>query len=72
MLPTIQLHHDDYTGIYTERTDGGDVTFTPFIVDYFAEQTDGECSLCGLTIDAGWLCLDGGEEFCNGHIEVTA
>jgi hypothetical protein len=33
-----------------------------FTVDYLAEQEDGECSICGKTINSGWLCLDGGDE----------
>ena len=41
-----------------------------FRVDYFAEQVDGECSGCGAVIDAGWMCLDGGEEGCDDHVTL--
>ena len=41
-----------------------------FRVDYFAEQMDGECSGCGAVIDAGWMCLDGGEEVCDDHVTL--
>ena len=40
-----------------------------FDTDYFAEQEPGECSICGATIESGWLCLDGGEEVCHSHVE---
>ncbi len=39
-----------------------------FEVDYLAEQEDGECSICGTPLSAGWMCLDGGEEVCSEHI----
>jgi hypothetical protein len=39
-----------------------------FTVDYLAEQEDGECSICGKTINSGWLCLDGGDECCDEHV----
>ena len=39
-----------------------------FEVDKLAEQTTGECSICGMTIYSGWLCLDGGEEVCDEHV----
>jgi len=40
-----------------------------FEVDYLAEQTEGECAICGETLVSGWMCLDGGEEVCSSHIE---
>ena len=39
-----------------------------FEVDYFAEQNDGECSICGEILTYGWMCLDGGEEICDEHV----
>jgi hypothetical protein len=39
--------------------------YIQFEVDYMAEQEIGECSLCGEKMDSGWLCLDGGDEYCN-------
>ena len=44
-------------------------TWVKFEVDYFAEQMDGECSICGAVLSSGWMCLDGGEEVCDSHIE---
>lgn len=41
-----------------------------FTVDYGALEEDGECSICGKTISAGWLCLDGGDEMCAKHVEL--
>lgn len=41
-----------------------------FEVDAFAEQTTGECSICGAELESGWLCLDGSEEVCNEHITI--
>ena len=40
-------------------------------VDYLAEQTEGECAICGETLVSGWMCLDGGEEVCSSHIEYV-
>lgn len=42
-----------------------------FEVDSLAEQFPGTCSICGETIDSGWLCLDGGEEVCSDHVEYA-
>jgi len=39
-----------------------------FEVDYFAEQDDGECAICGEILTSGWMCLDGGEEICDEHV----
>jgi hypothetical protein len=39
-----------------------------FEVDYFAEQDDGECAICGEVLIYGWMCLDGGEEICDEHV----
>jgi hypothetical protein len=48
-------------------------SYTEFEVDYFAEQSDGECAICGRRISSGWLCLDGGEEYCvDCVVEVDA
>ncbi len=41
-----------------------------FEVDSFAEQSPGECSICGAELWEGWLCLDGGEEVCDEHINL--
>ena len=45
-------------------------TYIQFEVDYLAEQEDGECAICGSTISSGWLCLDGGDEYCGDCVEV--
>lgn len=49
-------------------TDEAGNKWVQFKVDYFAEQTDGECIICEDTLTSGWLCLDGGEEVCSSHI----
>ena len=41
-----------------------------FEVDYFAEQTDGVCTMCSATLSSGWLCLDGGDEICDRHVTL--
>ncbi len=28
-----------------------------------------ECSICGDRIESGWLCLDGGDEVCDRHVQ---
>jgi len=40
-----------------------------FEADYFAEQTDGECHICGEPLAAGWVRLDGGDEVCSDHVQ---
>jgi len=40
-----------------------------FEVDYFAEQLEGECHICGEPLADGWMCLDGGDEVCSDHVE---
>lgn len=42
-----------------------------FEVDYMAEQEPGECCICGAVTESGWLCLDGGEECCDSHVECA-
>lgn len=64
---TIQLH--DVEGFARlSGTDDNGLTWTQFEVDYFAEQTTGECSICGAELESGWMCLDGGDEVCDEHI----
>lgn len=41
-----------------------------FEVDYLAEQTEGECSICRKSLVDGWMCLDGGDEVCSSHIKL--
>lgn len=69
MEQEIRLH--DVTGF--SRKSGIDAhgnTWLEFEVDYFAEQEDGECAICGAFLGAGWTCLAGGEEVCNHHIVI--
>ena len=49
-------------------TDHQGNVYIQFEVDYFAEQQTGECADCGTEIESGWLCLDGGEEYCDAHV----
>ena len=49
-------------------TDEHGNTWLQFEVDYLAEQEAGECCICGKVLEEGWLCMDGGEEVCYGHI----
>jgi len=30
-----------------------------------------ECTICGLKIENGWTCLDGGDFVCADHIELS-
>jgi len=39
--------------------------WTQFEVD----RSPGECSICGAILEFGWMCMDGGEEICDTHIE---
>jgi hypothetical protein len=50
-------------------TDQDGLAWIEFEVDELAEQTTGECSICGAEIASGWLCLDGGDEACDEHVE---
>jgi hypothetical protein len=51
-------------------TDEGGANWIEFEVDYGAEQEPGECDICGAEIETGWMCLDGGEEVCDEHVEI--
>ena len=51
-------------------TDCDGNVWTQYEVDYLAEQEDGECTICGEQLQDGWLCLDGGDEVCNYHVEI--
>lgn len=42
--------------------------YIEFSVDYFAGQEDGTCAQCAREIGQGWMCLDGGNEYCWEHI----
>lgn len=50
-------------------TDEHGNTWVEFEVDYQAEQETGECCICGAELEAGWLCMDGGDEVCSDHVE---
>lgn len=52
-------------------TDQHGNVWTQFGVDAFADQTEGECCICGATLSEGWLCLDGGDECCDDHVSFT-
>lgn len=66
----IKLH--DIQGIARHLgTDEEGCTWIQFEVDYFAEQEAGDCSICGKMLEEGWMCLDGGEEVCDSHVEWT-
>ena len=52
-------------------TDQHGARWIEFAVDYFAEQTPGTCDICGATLESGWLCLDGGQEVCDEHVETV-
>ncbi len=43
-----------------------------FDVDWMAEESAGECNICGMMLTRGWLCLDGGEEVCTSHIVTSS
>ena len=42
-----------------------------FEVDYFAEQTDGVCSICGADLSEGYMCMDdASQEVCMDHVNI--
>ena len=48
--------------------DANGSSWIQFEVDYFAEQDDGECAICGEELAYGWMCLDGADEICDEHV----
>jgi hypothetical protein len=67
MANIITLHNVGGIAIQSGQDAQGN-QFTQFFVDYLALQEDGECAQCAAAIDAGWVCVDGGEEYCFEHI----
>jgi len=60
----------DVSGIARKSgTDQHGNRWVEFEVDYQAEQEPGECCLCGAELESGWVCLDGGDECCEKHVE---
>lgn len=60
---------DDIKGVVRKSgVDANGCNWIEFEVDYLADQTDSECSICGATISEGWQCLDGGDEVCDDHV----
>ena len=64
----IKLHNVEGIARKTGIDTNGN-SWLEFEVDYFADQVDGECVICGATLTSGWTCLDGGEEVCSEHID---
>ena len=69
VLETIKLHNVEGIAGHSGTDEYGN-NWIEFEVDYFAEQIDGECSICGKVISQGWMCLDGGDEVCAEHIKI--
>jgi hypothetical protein len=72
MKGAIRLKHMEGLGPLSARASGVDkhgCVWIEFEVDLFAEQHPGTCEICGETLMEGWMCLDGGDEVCNIHIE---
>ena len=64
-----QIHLVDVEGFARKSgTDEHGCKWIEFEVDYMAEQEAGECCICGARLEAGWLCLDGGDEVCSSHV----
>lgn len=65
----ITLH--DIEGIARKSgTDDDGNKWVQFEVDALADQEPGECSICGDDLESGWMCLDGGEEICDEHVDL--
>ena len=61
-MVTSTVYLDNVSGI--GRLSGVDEhgnSWIQFEVDYFAEQDDGACAICGEILTSGLMCLDGGE-----------
>lgn len=71
---TVKLHNVEgiarLSGV--EYHDGAVSHYIQFEVDYLAEQLPGECNICGLEIESGWVRFDGGEECCDEHVEIVS
>jgi len=68
MSEVIKLRDKSGIARHTGVDEHGNI-WTEFEVDFFAEQSAGECSICGAELLHGWQCMDGGEEVCDVHIE---
>ena len=69
-LKLVSLNDGVVRNTYYCPDDPDGARYTTFEVDAFALESPGECSICGATgLESGYLCLDGGEEFCNDCVE---
>jgi hypothetical protein len=57
------------SGILTDQYGN---TWSPFSVDYFAEQFPGECCICGEETESGYMNLDCGGEEAHEHCVTFA
>lgn len=71
MINTITLTNVEGISRISGTDEHGNQWIT-FEVDHFAEQLPGQCAICDAELEAGWLCLDGGEEVCDHHVSLGA
>lgn len=47
-------------------------SFIEYDIDYLAGETPEECTIegCDIMVTHGWLCLDGGELYCEDHVVI--
>jgi hypothetical protein len=67
-METIKLSNIEGIAVKSGTDEHGNI-WTQFEVDYFAGQEPGECAICGAEIESGWMCMDGGDEVCDSHVE---
>ena len=70
-METITLHNVERGMCHASGTDEHGNLWTEFEVDHMAEQSSGECCICGAELEEGFMCMDGGEEICHDHVEYA-
>ncbi len=44
--------------------------FTEFEREFQPGGSIGYCVVCDTALESGWMCLDGGEEYCEEHVII--
>jgi hypothetical protein len=67
-METVTLYRPN--DLHSEWLSPSSAVWVEYVRDAFADE-DNPCDICGSTIEAGYLCLDGGDMVCIDHVEIV-